>query len=289
MKHSKEKLDLATNYYKNGNSLKETALYFEIPLETLRCYFYRTNVIEKNKTNKNLNHNIFEKIDTEEKSYWLGYLFGDGSLNDKTIILSSKDTDHLEKFKKFVGSGHKISFGSIKFTSEIMVNQLNLLGMFERKQFSDSIKIPDIDKNLIKHFILGLIDSDGWVGKTKKLGISSSSISFLTEILEHIKNEINVVGKISQRVNHWGKVNTLDFLSSDFKKLYEYFYLNAKVFLNRKKIIADDLYSKLKQPKYIWVKKHRNQLVYVFQKGKFRKGFKTLLEAENFRDNYLVV
>jgi hypothetical protein len=61
------------------------------------------------------------------------------------------------------------------------------------------------------------------------------------------------------------------------------------VFLNRKKSIADNLYSKLKKPKYIWVKKHRKQLVYIFQKGKFRKGFKTLQEAENFRDNYLVV
>jgi hypothetical protein len=289
MKHSQEKLDSATDYYKSDNSLKETSLKFAIPIETLRCYFYRINVIEKNKTNKNLIHNIFENIDTEEKAYWLGYLFGDGSLNNNTIILSSKDTEHLQKFKLFVNSGHKISHGSIKFTSEIMVKQLNLLGMFERKQFSDLIKLPNINKNLIKYFILGLIDSDGWVSKTKKIGISSSSVSFLHEVEEHVKDEIGVIGKISERTNHWGKVNTLDFLSSDFKILYEYFYLNAKVFLNRKKSIADNLYSKLKKPKYIWVKKHRKQLVYIFQKGKFRKGFKTLQEAENFRDNYLVV
>jgi hypothetical protein len=291
MKYTQEKLDSATNYYKTCNNLKETALKFEMPIETLRCYFYRTNVIEKHKNKKNVKHNIFDNIDNEEKAYWLGYLFGDGSVDDKhkRLNLSSKDTDHLIKFKKFVGSDHKISNFSITFTSSIMVNQLKLLGMFQRKQFSDLIKIPNIDKSLIKYFILGLIDSDGWITKTKHFGVSSSSMVFLTEILEHIKQEVGVVGKTYQRTNHWGKVNTLNFLSSDFKVLYEYFYLNANIFLDRKKNIADNIYSNLKTPKYIWVKKHRKQLVYVFQKGKFRKGFKTLEEAENFREKYLVM
>ena len=57
------------------------------------------------------NKDYFEKIDTSDKAYWLGFLYADGCINryyknDKLksmtleLGLSYKDKEHLEKFKQ---------------------------------------------------------------------------------------------------------------------------------------------------------------------------------------------
>lgn len=53
-----------------------------------------------------IDEHIFDSIDTEEKAYWLGFIFADGNVSkrDNTfeMTLSGKDIAHLEKFNKFV-------------------------------------------------------------------------------------------------------------------------------------------------------------------------------------------
>ena len=56
----------------------------------------------------------FEIIDTEEKAYWLGFLYADGSVsstdNRIELGLAEKDLNHIEKFKEFIGVPNKISY-----------------------------------------------------------------------------------------------------------------------------------------------------------------------------------
>ena len=56
----------------------------------------------------------FEKIDTEEKAYWLGFLYADGSVGSKEdkieLGLAEKDLKHIEKFKTFMNINNKISY-----------------------------------------------------------------------------------------------------------------------------------------------------------------------------------
>ena len=62
---------------------------------------------------KNVLYN-FETIDTEEKAYWLGFLYADGSVgsNDDRIELglAERDLHHIEKFRDFIGINNKISY-----------------------------------------------------------------------------------------------------------------------------------------------------------------------------------
>ena len=57
---------------------------------------------------------IFETIDTEEKAYWLGFLYADGSVGSKDnrieLGLAEKDLKQIEKFRDFIGVMNKISY-----------------------------------------------------------------------------------------------------------------------------------------------------------------------------------
>ena len=77
-------------------------------------YLKKHNIFIKNNQNMvKFNENIFDVIDTEEKAYWLGFIFADGYIskynkNSKKdyhfeLSLSANDTEHLNKFNKFMG------------------------------------------------------------------------------------------------------------------------------------------------------------------------------------------
>jgi len=56
----------------------------------------------------------FEHIDTEEKAYWLGFLYADGSVGSKEdkieLGLAEKDLHQIEKFRNFMGISNKIGY-----------------------------------------------------------------------------------------------------------------------------------------------------------------------------------
>lgn len=48
-------------------------------------------------------------IDSEEKAYWLGFLYADGYLTARNhmvgLSISIKDIEHLRKYNRFLGYG----------------------------------------------------------------------------------------------------------------------------------------------------------------------------------------
>lgn len=96
--------------YNNGLSLTLLAKKYNVNRHTLSRYFKISNIKVINKQNETkFNENIFDVIDSEEKAYWLGFLFADGyissSKNTIELSLALKDKEHLEKFAKFMGGG----------------------------------------------------------------------------------------------------------------------------------------------------------------------------------------
>lgn len=138
--------------------------------------------------------NFFEKIDTEEKAYFLGFIYADGCIYKNTlkISISSKDIDILEKFKTCINSNHPIretfpstNFGnktsmiSLELTHKKLCDDLKKFGVVPNKTFK--IIFPEnLDPKLYNHFIRGYIDGDGSFGKyLSNDGYKRSSLSIV--------------------------------------------------------------------------------------------------------------
>lgn len=205
------------------------------------------------------NHDYFECIDSEDKAYWLGFIWTDGALikNEKTnsgelsIELQLQDKEHLKKFNKSIDGNLQVKERTrsncfsgkykdnvyitcfIRVHSIKIVNDLIKLGCTPNK--SATIGLPDLPENLMWHFIRGYFDGDGCVAyqdhKTNVrcdfTSISSSLINQLrTWLYQHGINSYITHDKNNLRLCIAGRDYNLLFLS----KIYD----NSTIYLSRK-------------------------------------------------------
>lgn len=127
---------------------------------------------------------FFENIDTEEKAYWLGFMYADGWIIDKTnrygedafgISLKKSDEEHLKKFLKAIKATNPVNYDNskqigeplakVQLTSQKTVDDLIKHGCFKKKTYI--LRPPTIiDEKLLYHFIRGFFDGDGSIVKS---------------------------------------------------------------------------------------------------------------------------
>lgn len=134
------------------------------------------------------NKDYFEKINTSEKAYWLGFLYADGCITrfykgevlksmSLEITLKDADCEHLIKFKNALESNipiqHRIITGKYK-ADRIVVNctkicnDLIKLGCTPTKSLTLEFPKKDIiPQDFIRDFIRGYFDGDGGVSYTE--------------------------------------------------------------------------------------------------------------------------
>lgn len=148
----------------------------------------------------NYNRNIFNKIDNEEKAYWLGFIVADGYLNINKhmlrIKLGNRDRSHLIKFIKFIGGNEEMLKSEIHsetgnenfyvslYSKEVMNDLLNL-GIEQAK--SGKEKVCNIDKKYYRDFIRGLWDGDGFIREN----LSGIGLVGSEEVLAFVQNYFN--------------------------------------------------------------------------------------------------
>ena len=188
----------------------------------------------------------FEKIDTEEKAYWLGFLYADGSVGSKEdkieLGLAEKDLKHIEKFKTFMNINNKISYREktksyrMSFRSAQCKQDLINKGCVPKKSlilnFPNENQVP---KYLIRHFIRGYFDGDGWFTNTEKcfqVGIIGTE-NFINGFLDSIEN-IDKKNKIFDVHREDGAKRYVFGAYDDVLNFLNWIYKDSNIYLERK-------------------------------------------------------
>ena len=162
------------NYYlSKPMTLLEVEQYFNLSHPTISKILKNTPKYSKAKIkNPELKERFFEKIDSEEKAYFLGLLIADGNIFKNntgrqasiSITLDLKDEYMLLKFKEILQANTNIGHdgrgcGQIAIRSDTMAKDLSQYGVIPRKSLTTYL--PNIDDKYMNHLIRGILDGDG--------------------------------------------------------------------------------------------------------------------------------
>lgn len=248
------------NKRKNGARLTQIMNEYSIKSPKTIYDIIKRNGIKKVGNKKYIvDENYFSIIDSEEKAYWLGFLYADGYVRLKNnrsgqlkFKLSIKDRNHIELFNSCMNSNYKIKdyTSSVKYNggfSKSNVSELSIyntkivkdlirLGCVNKKTFS--IRMPDIEKSLYRHFIRGYFDGDGNIYKNK-----NRSNSFQVSIASNFEFNSDIKGILGYgRIYKNGNIHLLIFSKLDeVLDFYNYIYDNASIYLLRKKQIFEKI------------------------------------------------
>lgn len=215
------------------------------------------------------NHDFFKKIDTEQKAYWLGFIYADGCVTDTTvnILLKGDDSTHLEKYKRDIEAEHPIEIriekirdkktkeivklqhtAKIRIAGSILREDLMKLGCGIRKSLTLTFpSFSAIPKPLIHHFVRGYFDGDGSIWKCKnseKWGVGFLSTDYFNaRLFAYLMLNGFSAGEMSFDPHDTTPgMNYLNFHSYEaMHKIKDFMYKDATVFLDRKKIKFDEL------------------------------------------------
>jgi intein-encoded DNA endonuclease-like protein len=239
--------------YLNGKSVVEISKLIPVSDRYIQKILAENNInlFGSKGFNKLNQSDYFSEIDTEEKAYWLGFIYADGYIakneNRLAIVLSIKDKEHLKKFADIFGKQlieikklNKKNYeqcGIFLYSERICNDLRNILN-------SDNI-FNVISEELYGHFIRGFFDGDGSIIKLKdknKFMAEFAGKSFFLNLLQIILAKYDINSKI-YKYSTTTKVEKLRiFKISDLTNLYKFLYKNASIYLERKKRKFDEFY-----------------------------------------------
>ena len=273
---------LADEFLNSSISLTKMAAREGTTRQTLAKHFRELGVEIINKQNRlKFDNTVFDCIDTEEKAYWLGFIFADGyissnSLKGKSrylleISLKASDKNHLDKFNKFMKheNVNKVTIEDAKCGKAIckrcrwyvankhLWKTLNSYGCTPRKSLT--LKFPDESifksKDLIRHFIRGYFDGDGCISYSNKehtkicINVLGTE-QFLVKLINYIPYNMSYT---LQYKNPESNNITSSFIKDGLKayNIIKYLYDNCTIYLDRKYekfIYFRQLYEKSYRP-----------------------------------------
>lgn len=243
--------------WKDGISLREIAKKFNTTHTTLSNKLKELGyTVENLHTKCKFNENVFNEIDTEEKAYWLGFIYADGNvatLNSKglgykfTVTLKLGDIEHLRKLSRFmehetenirIPKNAKTPQCVFEIGNKHLWYRLNELGVIPNKSLKITFPEQSIFKSqdLIRHFIRGYFDGDGCISydKLKYTIIPRLSMLGTKDFLSRVADIINYnKDKIRTRKSKH-EYFEIKLNSKDSEKFMHYLYDDCTIYLDRK-------------------------------------------------------
>ena len=229
--------------------------------ETYRKYLREVGIDPKGRVfTYKCNRSFFKVIDSEEKAYWLGFLYADGNIciqeNNAYILslcISKVDEHHLHAFRVALNTDIKIydkhhinpHDGSNLIASRIDISSKELcFDLIDKgcvpaksliKKFPLPSKVPD---HLLNHFLRGYFDGNGSIIKSTNgltLQLASSNL-FLEGLMKFLLDKFNIRPKKiyhpkKSKSQEWG---TWKCVNDEARIALDYLYKDATIYLERK-------------------------------------------------------
>ena len=194
-----------------------------------------------------INNNFLNEVDTQEKAYFLGFMFADGYVHKNEmsikIELHEQDIDILKKIQKLIFFNKDSKIGVDKeiyryFTvrSQQLIKDLAKHGCMNCKTFKVSFP-KTVPEHLLSHFFRGLFDGDGCLRLNEEnratIGLTGYK-AFLEEIQEYLIKTLGIFVRIS---DYKDKPNVSDLhigRNIDMLKMLDWLYKDATIYLDRK-------------------------------------------------------
>lgn len=230
-------------YLNEQYTLKQLGKEFNCSYSTIRNLLNRHNIQSRgNKQGYPRDEFYFNKIDSDEKAYWLGFLYADGCVhsNNNEISINITDKEHIEKFQKAIKAiNHKPTVTNDKrFENAKTLYQFSIK---DKQLHQDLIKwgcvpqksliiekIPNIPRDYVSHFLRGYFDGDGSLHYLQ--GTNNYRISFVgTEaFLADIQKELQT--NVSFKNNNTGKAYTLQIAGrKQVERILNYLYQGSRL------------------------------------------------------------
>lgn len=199
------------------------------------------------------NTGFFRTINTEEKAYWLGFIYADGGVCVSksgsvyiTIELSSLDLEHLKLFLRSIESTHPIKSRDNNVKSKIIIGSIEMgtdlynLGCPPHKTYSIQWPTDEIvPQHLKRHFLRGYSDGDGTFGTCKTNPATSIrwelclTYPFGVNLKKWLKNQCDT-GDIN--IKPYRNIFRLKYAGRcQVSRVWHLLYDDATIFLPRKK------------------------------------------------------
>lgn len=183
-------------------------------------------------------------IYTPESAYWAGFIAADGCITGGylKICLHYQDINHLEKFKKFVKSTHKISSNTEKYNraeigfklSQQMKDDL-LLNYNIGPNKSLTYEMPILPSDCLWPFIRGYFDGDGCIcesfsNKNSRKATLYTTIVGSKVLIPELYNIIGIKGSIQEK----STTKTIKYCTNSSLEFLETLYDSESLYLDRK-------------------------------------------------------
>lgn len=267
----KDELEIVGLYNSGMSSLKISKMFkVSSPtiMKVLNIYGVMRSVGEAS-IKYDVNVNYFKVIDTEEKAYWLGFLYADGCVTKRLqfkMTLKREDEKHLQSFLNEIESNSPItrevksmnnkdySLSTISVRrNEFCKNLIDKGCTYGKTKTLDFPKRNILPEHLVNHFVRGYFDGDGsltvnHVYKGTNRINYKISIAGTFEILTAIKT---LLGKKDLKLHNRNSFYVLDIVGNKqiLDILDNFIYKDANIFLERK------------YQKYMGIKEYHHMLI----------------------------
>lgn len=235
----------------SGLTQREMAKKFGVCRTTVQKALRKNGLKTPNYHNAlKFDNTVFDSIDTEEKAYWLGFLFADGNvsatINNIELSLAECDKEHLEKYRRFLKAQSEIKTSTINVngkeykrcrlivTDAYFKQRLIKLGCTPNKSLT--LKFPDDifeDDSLVYDFIRGYIDGDGCISYTSS-GRLVLQVIGTKEFLSRIKLLFPEFKSYIKDKRWKGNTYYLRCNCENAEKILRELYLDSNIYLQRK-------------------------------------------------------